>query len=101
MLASAGTRKRAAQIVRTRLSLRRPCCNRVSFGGMRRSPRQHPLRLHPRPGALFEAIRQDPVVKVPSDFVLVGRVFSFLSGIAHTLGSRANVLAAMGAAPPR
>jgi len=51
--------------------------------------------------ALFEAIRQDPVVKVPSDFVLVGRVFSFLSGIAHTLGSRANVLAAMGAAPPR
>jgi len=37
---------------------------------------------------LFEAIRQDPVVKVPSDFVLVGRVFSFLSGIAHTLGSR-------------
>lgn len=49
---------------------------------------------------LFEAIRQDPVVKVPSDFVLVGRVFSFLSGIAHTLGSRANVLAAMGAGPP-
>src|SRR4030095_3244847 len=48
---------------------------------------------------LFEAIRQDPVVKVPSDFVLVGRVFSFLSGIAHTLGSRANVLAAMGAGP--
>jgi predicted unusual protein kinase regulating ubiquinone biosynthesis (AarF/ABC1/UbiB family) len=49
---------------------------------------------------LFEAIRADPVVQVPSDFVLVGRVFSFLSGIAHTLGHRANVLAAMGAAPP-
>ncbi len=49
---------------------------------------------------LFEAIREDPVVQVPSDFVLVGRVFSFLSGIAHTLGSRANVLAAMGAGPP-
>jgi predicted unusual protein kinase regulating ubiquinone biosynthesis (AarF/ABC1/UbiB family) len=49
---------------------------------------------------LFEAIREDPVVAVPSDFVLVGRVFSFLSGIAHTLGGRANVLAAMGAAPP-
>jgi predicted unusual protein kinase regulating ubiquinone biosynthesis (AarF/ABC1/UbiB family) len=46
---------------------------------------------------LFEAIREDPVVRVPSDFVLVGRVFSFLSGIAHTLGSRANVLSAMGA----
>ncbi len=46
---------------------------------------------------LFDAIREDPVVRVPSDFVLVGRVFSFLSGIAHTLGSRANVLAAMGA----
>jgi predicted unusual protein kinase regulating ubiquinone biosynthesis (AarF/ABC1/UbiB family) len=50
---------------------------------------------------LFEAIRADPVVKVPSDFVLVGRVFAFLSGIAHTLGQRANVLAAMGAGPPR
>ena len=49
---------------------------------------------------LFEAIRQDPVVRVPSDFVLVGRAFSFLSGIAHTLGSRANVLSAMGAGPP-
>ena len=49
---------------------------------------------------LFEAIRQDPVVRVPSDFVLVGRVFSFLSGIAHTLGARANVLSAMGAGPP-
>jgi predicted unusual protein kinase regulating ubiquinone biosynthesis (AarF/ABC1/UbiB family) len=49
---------------------------------------------------LFAAIREDPVVAVPSDFVLVGRVFSFLSGIAHTLGSRANVLAAMGAGPP-
>jgi predicted unusual protein kinase regulating ubiquinone biosynthesis (AarF/ABC1/UbiB family) len=46
---------------------------------------------------LFEAIREDPVVSVPSDFVLVGRVFSLLSGIAHTLGHRANVLQAMGA----
>jgi ubiquinone biosynthesis protein len=48
-------------------------------------------------GELFEAIRENPVVRVPSDFVLVGRVFSLLSGIAHTLGSRANVLEAMGA----
>ncbi len=46
---------------------------------------------------LFDAIRENPVVQVPSDFVLVGRVFSLLSGIAHTLGSRANVLEAMGA----
>ena len=46
---------------------------------------------------LFEAIREGPVAEVPSDFVLVARVFSFLSGIAHTLGSRANVLQAMGA----
>jgi predicted unusual protein kinase regulating ubiquinone biosynthesis (AarF/ABC1/UbiB family) len=44
---------------------------------------------------LFDAIRDDPVADVPSDFVLVARVFSLLSGIAHTLGSRANVLAAM------
>jgi predicted unusual protein kinase regulating ubiquinone biosynthesis (AarF/ABC1/UbiB family) len=49
---------------------------------------------------LFDAIRENPVVSVPSDFVLVGRVFAFLSGIAHTLGGRANVLAAMGAGPP-
>ncbi|HVP30221.1 MAG TPA: AarF/UbiB family protein [Myxococcota bacterium] len=46
---------------------------------------------------LFEAIRENPVVRVPSDFVLVGRVFSLLSGIGHTLGRRANVLEAMGA----
>lgn len=51
-------------------------------------------------GELFEAIREDPVVRVPGDFVLVGRVFAFLSGIAHSLGGRANVLAAMGAGPP-
>ena len=44
---------------------------------------------------LFEAIREDPVAEVPSDFVLVARVFSLLSGIAHSLGSRANVLQAM------
>lgn len=48
-------------------------------------------------GGLFEVIRENPVVVVPSDFVLVGRVFSLLSGIAHTLGHRANVLTAMGA----
>lgn len=46
---------------------------------------------------LFEAIRENPVVRVPSDFVLVGRAFGLLSGIAHTLGHRANVLEAMGA----
>jgi predicted unusual protein kinase regulating ubiquinone biosynthesis (AarF/ABC1/UbiB family) len=45
---------------------------------------------------LFEAIRENPVVRVPTDFVLVGRAFGLLSGIAHTLGSRANVLQAMG-----
>jgi predicted unusual protein kinase regulating ubiquinone biosynthesis (AarF/ABC1/UbiB family) len=46
---------------------------------------------------LFEAIRQNPIVQVPTDFVLVARAFSLLSGIAHTLGHRANVLEAMGA----
>ncbi len=50
---------------------------------------------------LFDAIREDPVVDVPTDFVLVGRVFSFLSGIAHSLGGRANVLQAMGAGGSR
>jgi aarF domain-containing kinase len=45
---------------------------------------------------MFDAIRENPVVKVPTDFVLVARAFSLLSGIAHTLGSRANALEAMG-----
>ncbi len=45
---------------------------------------------------LFEAIRENPIVKVPTDFVLVARAFSLLSGIAHTLGYRANVLDTMG-----
>ena len=45
---------------------------------------------------MFEGIRENPVVKVPIDFVLVARAFSLLSGIAHTLGSRANALDAMG-----
>jgi predicted unusual protein kinase regulating ubiquinone biosynthesis (AarF/ABC1/UbiB family) len=44
---------------------------------------------------LFEAIRDNPIVRVPIDFVLVARAFSLLSGIAHTLGHRANVLEAM------
>lgn len=47
-------------------------------------------------GELFDAVRENPVVRMPSDFVLVGRCLSLLSGIAHTLGSRANILAAMG-----
>ena len=45
---------------------------------------------------LFESIRENPIVKVPTDFVLVARAFSLLSGIAHTLGTRANALDAMG-----
>ena len=46
---------------------------------------------------LFDAIRENPVVEVPTDFVLVARAFGLLSGIAHTLGHRANVLDSMGA----
>ncbi len=48
-------------------------------------------------GGLFDEIRENPIVTVPSDFVLVGRVFSLLSGISHTLGARANVLSSLGA----
>ena len=47
---------------------------------------------------LFQAVRENPVVRMPSDFVLLGRCFGLLSGIAHTLGHRANILAAMGIA---
>lgn len=45
---------------------------------------------------LMESIRKDPIVQVPSDFVLVARALSLLSGIAHTLGGRANTLDALG-----
>jgi predicted unusual protein kinase regulating ubiquinone biosynthesis (AarF/ABC1/UbiB family) len=45
---------------------------------------------------LFEEVRENPVVRIPSDFVLVGRTFGLLAGIAHTLGHRANLLQAMG-----
>jgi len=45
---------------------------------------------------LFESIRKDPIVSVPSDFVLVARVFALLSGIAHTLGGRPNTLDSLG-----
>jgi len=45
---------------------------------------------------MFDAIRENPVVRVPTDFVLVARAFSLLSGIAHTLGQRANALDALG-----
>jgi predicted unusual protein kinase regulating ubiquinone biosynthesis (AarF/ABC1/UbiB family) len=45
---------------------------------------------------LFESIRKDPIVEVPSDFVLVARVFALLSGIAHTLGGRPNTLESLG-----
>ncbi len=45
---------------------------------------------------LMETIRTNPIVDVPSDFVLVARVFALLSGIAHTLGGRADVLDSLG-----
>jgi len=45
---------------------------------------------------LMETIRENPLINVPSDFVLVGRAFALLSGVAHSLGGRANLLRAMG-----
>ena len=45
---------------------------------------------------MFTAIRENPVVTVPTDFVLVARAFSLLSGIAHTLGQKANALNTIG-----
>lgn len=49
---------------------------------------------------LFDALRDNPIVEVPTDFVLVSRAFSLLSGIAHTLGHRANVLETMAPGGP-
>ena len=45
---------------------------------------------------MFDAIRENPVVTVPTDFVLVARAFALLSGIAHSLDQRANALDALG-----
>jgi predicted unusual protein kinase regulating ubiquinone biosynthesis (AarF/ABC1/UbiB family) len=45
---------------------------------------------------LMATIREDPLVTVPSDFVLVGRAFALLSGVARSLGGQANLLRAMG-----
>lgn len=48
---------------------------------------------------MFDAIREDPVVSVPTDFVLVARAFALLSGIGHALGQSANALDALGPNP--
>ncbi|MCZ6889093.1 MAG: AarF/UbiB family protein [Gammaproteobacteria bacterium] len=48
---------------------------------------------------MFDAIRENPVVQVPTDFVLVARAFALLSGIAHALNQRANALDAMSPNP--
>ena len=48
---------------------------------------------------MFDAIRENPVVSVPTDFVLVARAFALLSGIGHALGQRANALDALGPNP--
>ena len=48
---------------------------------------------------MFDAFRENPVVKVPTDFVLVARAFALLSGIGHALGQRANALDALGPSP--
>lgn len=45
---------------------------------------------------MFEAIRDNPLVQVPTDFVLVARAYALLSGIANTLGQKANALDALG-----
>jgi len=44
---------------------------------------------------MFDAVRESPIVKVPTDFVLVARAFSLLSGIGHAIGQRGNALDAM------
>ncbi len=55
-----------------------------------------------------EMIRANPIVRVPSHIVLIGRVLGLLSGVSRTLGSRADLLRTLlpyalgqrGAAPP-
>jgi len=44
---------------------------------------------------MFDAVRESPIVTVPTDFVLVARAFSLLSGIGHAIGQRGNALDAM------
>jgi aarF domain-containing kinase len=44
---------------------------------------------------LTRTLRENPVVEVPSDIVLVGRVTGLLSGLAKTLNSRVDLLQTM------
>jgi aarF domain-containing kinase len=44
---------------------------------------------------LARTLRQNPVVQVPTDIVLVGRVTGLLSGLAKTLNSQVDLLATM------
>jgi predicted unusual protein kinase regulating ubiquinone biosynthesis (AarF/ABC1/UbiB family) len=44
---------------------------------------------------LMNALRENPVVKVPSDFILVARAYALLSGIASSQGLEGDVLDAM------
>lgn len=39
-----------------------------------------------------EMIRENPIVRVPSHIVLIGRVLGLLSGVSRTLGSRTDLL---------
>jgi aarF domain-containing kinase len=44
---------------------------------------------------LTRTLRENPVVQVPTDIVLVGRVTGLLSGLARTLNSKVDLLATM------
>ena len=44
---------------------------------------------------LTRTLRENPVVEVPTDIVLVGRVTGLLSGLAKTLNSQVDLLSTM------
>ncbi len=46
--------------------------------------------------SMMQIIRENPVVSVPGDFLYLGRVLGLLAGLGVQLGSRVNMLEAMG-----
>jgi predicted unusual protein kinase regulating ubiquinone biosynthesis (AarF/ABC1/UbiB family) len=65
----------------------------------------HPEMVEELGGELPEMIRRNPIVRVPSHVVLLGRVLGLLSGISRTLESKVDLARtifpyALGTAPP-
>jgi hypothetical protein len=51
-------------------------------------------------GRLMEILRENPVVRVPGEFLYIGRVMGLLGGLEAQLGSEVNIIDVLGAQLP-